>query len=202
MNFINNSEQSQVRRTFACDACDLEWTMWRFRSDQTIPECPSCALTNTRAAVGAPAVMTTKSQAMDIAYEAMESMGYTDMKDNQRAGDTAVVTPSEPNAQERHVMSQGAAEMLREWEGANKLREQPQVPGGFSEAQMARDFFKGADGRPMDQTNPIVAGGMVGAAVARQEGRDPMAILHTRKPPMNLQVVTSDTGVKGPMVVK
>jgi hypothetical protein len=199
MNFINKSEQSQVRRTFACDACDLEWTMWRFRGDETIPACPSCALDTTRRAVTAPPVLTTKSQAVDIAQEAMESMGYTNMADNQRVGDTAVIPESAPNAGEQHVMGQQAAEMLREWEGANKLSETPQVPGGMSQAQMARDFFKGADGNPM---NPVVAGGMMGAHVARQENRDPMAMLHHRKPPINLEVVTSDTGQRGPMVVK
>ena len=199
MKFINKSENSQVRRTFACDDCDLEWTMWRFRGDDTLPPCPSCALDTARQAVTSPPILTTKSQAVDIAQEAMESMGYTNMKDNQRVGDTAVVAPSAPTAQEQHVMSQQAAEMMREFESANQLSEVPQVPGGMSQAEMARDFFKGADGNPM---NPIVAGGIMGANVARREGRDPMALLHASKPPIDLQVVTSDTGVRGHMVVK
>lgn len=199
MKFINNSEQSQVRRTYACDACGLEWTMWRFRADANVPECPACALDQTRAAVTAPTVLTTKAQAVDIAQEAMEAMGYTDMKDNQRAGDVAAPSPQEPNAQERHVMSQQAAEMMREFESANKLSETPQVPGGMSQADMGRDFFKGADGNPM---NPLTAGGVVGAHVARREGRDPMALLHQTKPPINLEVVTSDGAPRGPMVVK
>lgn len=199
MKFINNSESSQVRRTFACDDCDLEWTMWRFRGDDSLPLCPACQLDQTRKAVTAPPILTTKSQAVDIAQEAMEAMGYTNMRDNQRVGDTAVIAPSAPTAQESHVMNQQAAEMMREWEGANQLSTTPQVPGGMSQAEMARDFFKGADGNPM---NPVVAGGMLGAQVARHENRDPMAMLHAKKPPINLQVVTSDTGVRGPMVVK
>lgn len=196
--FINKSQDTRVRRAFTCDSCELEWVMWRFRGDESVPECPACALDTVRKTVGAPATLTTKSQAMDIAYESMESMGYTNMKDNQRAGDTAVVPPSQPTAQERHVMGQQEAEMMREWE-ATKPSEVPQVPGGISQADMVRDFFKGADGNPM---NPLVAGGVVGAHQARREQRDPMAMLHQTKPPIKLEVVTSDNGQRGPMVVK
>lgn len=196
--FVNNSQQSQVRRTFACDQCSLEWTTWRTRGDESIPECPQCALA-ARAAIGAPPSLTTKSQAVDIAQGAMEAMGYTNMQDNQRVGDIAFKQPSEPNAGERHVMTQAQAEMMREYEGATKLSESPQVPGGFSPAQMARDFFKGADGNPM---NPLTAGAAVGAHVARGEGRDPMAMLHKTRPPINLDVVASDGAARGAMVVK
>jgi hypothetical protein len=200
--YINNSEQSLVRRTYACDECDIEWTQWVER-DAPIPECPQCEL-NARNAVGAPPVLTTKSQAMDITYKAMEDMGYTNMADNQRQGDTAVVPPSAPTAEEVHVMTKEALE-VQEAMGITRLSDAPQAgPGTMSQAEMGKNFWMGAGGKPMSSQDSaqMIAGAGAGAAIARKEGRDPIAMIHEQKRPIDIMVEASDTGRRGPMVIR
>ena len=194
MKFTLKSPNAQVRRTFACDDCNIEWTVWQERADPP-PECPSCALAEARAAVTAPAILTNRSVAMKIAEANMESMGYTDFNTNQREGDVAYKAPSPTTTQEAEALIQQSAEMAREL-AVPPLSEAPQVPGGMSPAEMGRSFWKSGGGQapiPDQAAAALVGMAQMNAGLTRREGYDPMALLHAKRPPLHLDVVAADT---------
>lgn len=205
MKYINNSEQSHVRRTYACDECGIEWVEWVTR-DAPVPECFKCTLA-ARNAIGAPPTLGTHSQAVDIAWETAQAMGMTDMNDNQRVGDIAFKPPSGPTAAEMDAMAQASAEMAREMD-VPRLSEVPQVgmngqpvQGGLTQAQMGAGFWGGGAGSPMSPqaAGALVQSAQVGASIARREGADPIAMLHQKRRPLRVDVVASDHK-RGPTV--
>lgn len=183
---------SQVRRTFACTSCGIEWTLWQER-EAVFPDCPMCAL-EARQAIAAPALLTDKARAVDFAQETMERMGYTDFNDNQRVGDIAVKAPSPVQTSEAGDMMQRAAELTR-------ALEVPALstvsPGGVpSQAEMANSFWGGGMPGVPAALAPQVGAAFQGAAMAnarltRAEGFDPMALLHQKKPPFKLDIVAA-----------
>lgn len=202
--YINKSENSQVRRTFACTDCDTEWTMWCER-DAPFPECAICTQA-AQPAVTSPALLTTKSQAVDIAQQTMEDMGYTDFNDNQRKGDIAFKPPSDPTTSEVEAMVRQSVEMSREMD-VPKLSEAPTVPGGLSQAQMGANFWSGGmqtgpSAVPAEVQQTLIPAAQMGANIARAEGKDPIAMLHAKRPPLKLIVEASDTKVRGNVNVR
>lgn len=190
--FIKRGEDTLTRRSFACDDCEIEWTVWLTR-DAPYPECPVCEA-RAQAAVTSPALLTNKSKAVDIAQSVMEDMGYTDFNDNQRKGDIAVKTPPPPSTAEREELFQRSAEVARELE-VPPLADNPTVPGGMSQADMARNFWQMSGAAPAPAApaqTALTTAAMAGARQARAEGYDPMALLHTKKPPFKLDVVADD----------
>ena len=190
--FIKRGEDTLTRRSFACDECEIEWTVWLER-DAPYPECPVCEA-KAQAAVTSPAVLTTKSKAIDIAQETMEAMGYTDFNDNQRVGDIAVKTPPPMTTVDKESLMQRSAEVARELE-VPPLADNPQVPGGLSQAAMAQNFWQmggTSPAVPAPASTALTTAAMAGARQARAEGSDPMALLHAKKPPFKLDVVADD----------
>lgn len=174
-----------------CDVCNIEWSLWLPRDDPP-PECAVCLL-RASPAVTSPAVLTAKSKAVDIAQETMEEMGYTNFKDNQRAGDIAVMAPSAPTAAETHTIMQRSAEMARELE-VPPLSTAPPAPGAISQEQMGAGFWQGSPSAPIPPQvqQQFTGAAIMGAHQARAEGADPIALLHSKRPPFKLNIMADD----------
>ena len=198
MKYTNNSEQSQVRLRFACDECGIEWIEYVDR-DGPVPECFKCAVL-ARKAIGAPALLGAKSQAIDIAWEAAQAMGMTDMNDNQRVGDVAFKPPPPPTAAELDQMQQQSAEIARQLE-VPALSSVPQIgangapiEGGLTQAQMGQAFWGAGSNQPVPQqaAAALIGSAQVGSKIARREGSDPIAMLHYERRPFRVEVVAAD----------
>lgn len=189
--FKRRGEDSQVRRTFACGDCGLQWVLWQDR-DEAPPDCPVCS-TQAAAAVQAPALLSNKSKALDIAEDTMRSMGLTDMNDNLRTGDVAYKAESGPTTSERDALGQQTAELVREMNiPLPKLSEAPQAPGGLSQKDMGSGFWGGGGGLGGEQMKTLTAAANVGAQQARAEGVDPINLLHKDRRGVPLDVIASD----------
>jgi len=174
-------EDSQVRRTFECDVCSTQFSMWVAR-DSAIPDCPICELA-ARAAITSPPINGTHSKAIDIAPEIAEKdWGMTNLRDNQRKGDTAIVPPSPIQSAERDAMMQQMAEAG--------------MPVNLTPEQQAMQKGFWGSGTPAPTGNPVIDqvltaatfAAPAGAALARSEGVDPVELLHRAPPKMKLLV--------------
>jgi len=193
--FKKRGEDSQVRRTYACGDCGLEWVIWQIRSEGP-PDCPVCAI-QAESAITSPALLSNKARAVDIAEDTMRSFGLTDMNDNQRQGDIAYKAESAPTASEVDQQGQQAAELVRALsaEVGPQLSEAPQVPGGLSQKEMGTRFWGGGTvpATPQGQAMDALAGmARANAAATRAEGADPIALLHKDRPGIALDVVAAD----------
>jgi len=176
--YSERSPSSQVRRTYKCDACVLEWTEYVDR-DAALPDCPKCEALAYRK-IGLPGVLTNKSRAVDFAQATAESMGLTDINDHQRAGDVAYKAPAPLHTGAREALMREMAEA-----GAPVLSPDQQV--------LADSFFSGATtAAPGSAEHAMQLMGQqarANAAVAAKEGVDPVALLHKDRSPMKLDVV-------------
>ena len=74
---------------YICDDCGTEIrNHLKMSRDEPDPECPGCAAL-ARKLPPLVAIGTNKGRAVDIAQAEVESMGFTNMKDNLREGDVA-----------------------------------------------------------------------------------------------------------------
>jgi DNA-directed RNA polymerase subunit RPC12/RpoP len=173
-----------IRRTYRCDTCEHEFTHDHANSDEPYPECPKCAET----VAWMPksfGVKTNKSRAMDMTQNMMESMGYTDFSDNQRAGDIAVKGPPPIQGAERDALN-------RELFAAGLPTMTPE------QTQLAGDFWQNAAGNTGHGASPYadacaaaVAQAPAAAAAARNDGVDPISLLNAPgRPGMKLDVVS------------
>lgn len=160
-----------VVRTYACD-CGHQWTEYHSSSDDAYPDCPICAASEPKWVPQPLRITGDKSRAIDYAQQvAEEDYGLSNMKDNTRAGEAAAMGPAAETTAERESRAQREAEAAREV-GARMTSASPEVQ------QAVKQFWGGAAGaNPAARIN-IQAAGAQGAALARSEGRDPMAMLH------------------------
>lgn len=93
-----------ISRTYLCDDCSGEFKRLHWERDEPIPECPFCASASTKSIPTGFAIKTNASRAGDFAYETMEAMGHTNMKDNLREGDTAYMAPAPIQTSEKEAM--------------------------------------------------------------------------------------------------
>lgn len=101
-----------IRRTYACDECEYEWTVTCNYEDAP-PDCPFCEHASRRE-FKPIAIGTTKGKAVDYAQKmAEETMGLTDIRDNQRIGDIAAVGPAPVQTAEAEKLTREAVEMAR-----------------------------------------------------------------------------------------
>ena len=180
--YIEKSPNSLVRRTYRCDTCRIEWVEWVERGS-VLPECAKCELEAVHK-LGIPGVLTNKSRAVDFAQATAESMGLTDIADNQRPGDIAF-KPDAPMAtaeRERLIRESIEAGMPAPLEPDKQV-----LADNFFAAQQAVNT--GNQAMDMIVQNSIAMSG-ANAAVARNEGVDPVAMLHHDKTPMKLDVVS------------
>lgn len=87
----------------SCDECGHAWAGW-YESKRSHVKCPKCTGANNFQPVSDPNEPkenwnvniggTNRSKGVDLAWNEMQKMGYTDMKDNLREGDIAI--PNNP----------------------------------------------------------------------------------------------------------
>lgn len=119
-----------------------------------------------------PAMSTNKSVALKHAERAMESMGLTNANDGGRPGDRAAPTPTPPGTAEIEAMTRQAVE-------AKAITQQEATQ--FAEG--ARTFWQGGKQAPPGAARPPklqqhINQAAPSAAVARQQGVDPIKLLH------------------------
>jgi len=135
-----------IRRTYACDACTLEWTVTHDSSDEPYPPCPVCTVK----AEWVPKplrIKTNKSRAVDIAQKTAEQMGLTNMKDNTRDGESVAMGPPTPSQANSDAVMHQTVDAMRQL--ANRS-------AGTVSPQMAE--FLGATGQSLtDPTAPLQA---------------------------------------------
>ncbi len=159
---------TRLQRRYQCLDCGHRWAR-TFNVDSPIddPACPRCNNTPapTPERVAAPAIATTKSKAIDLAWDIAQSdHQLTNMRDDTHEGETAFIAPpSAPaptptNIQRPGFMWGGASS------GAVTLPDPPQL---VSQSRGA-------------------------AMLARAEGRGPMELLHKARP--KLQAIPLNKG--------
>lgn len=157
--------------TYRCDECDTQFKGWR-ESDGPYPDCPTCAQPG-GFAPQAPNIIGIKAKAIDIAQRiAEENFGMTDMNDNQRAGDIAAKAPAPIQTAEADAITR---ELVAAGMGT------PEVAPHLQ--KYVKDFF-GASGNTGGFTvDPAatIQGAAPAAVAARQDGADPIALLHQAK---------------------
>lgn len=116
----------------SCDDCGHAWAGW-YESKRSHVKCPKCTGANNFQPVSDPSEPkenwslniggSAKSKGVDLAWNEMQKMGYTDMKDNLREGDTAI--PNNPVSKTMQQMGgfyQNGATYLKQAEAATATR--------------------------------------------------------------------------------
>lgn len=80
---------------YECGDCGARFEHLKMSRDEPDPECPGCAAL-ARKMPPLVSIGTNKGRAVDIAQAEVESMGFTNMKDNLREGDVAAPNLSPP----------------------------------------------------------------------------------------------------------
>lgn len=80
-----------IVRKYACSDCGTTFEKLHFDRSEAAPECPGCQALAARQVPAGFAIAGPASKAGDLCYDIMsKDMGFTDMKDRLREGDTAV----------------------------------------------------------------------------------------------------------------
>lgn len=135
-----------IRRTYACDACNLEWTVTHDHSDEPVPPCPVCEL-KSRWQPKPLRIKTNKSRAMDLAQKTAEQMGLSDMKSSTREGEAVAMGPREPTRSENEAVMSQTVQAMREL--ANKSAGEVSAP--------MKQFLDGSKETLFDPTAPLQA---------------------------------------------
>ena len=157
---------------YHCDVCDLTFQGFR-EIDGPLPDCPICVPDLTPFEAKAPAILTNRAKAIDIAQKvAEESFGLTDMKDNNRPGDVIVKSPSPIQTAEAEAITRELVEA-----GVGTAETAPELK------QYVESFFGASNPQSMAMQAQTVAQAAAPAAAAdaRRQGRDPLALLHGAK---------------------
>jgi len=157
---------------YHCDECDLTFSGFR-EVGGPMPDCPICVPDLTPFEAKAPALLTNKAKAIDIAQKAAEeSFGLTDMNDGNRPGDLIVKKPSPIQTSEAEAITREMVEA-----GLGTPETGPELK------QYVESFFGAANPQSMAMQAQTVAQAAAPAAAAdaRQQGRDPLALLHGAK---------------------
>jgi hypothetical protein len=158
--------------TYHCDECDLTFKSFR-ELDGPMPDCPICVPDNTPFEAKAPALLTNKAKAIDIAQKvAEESFGLTDMNDNNRPGDIVAKGPAPIQTAEAEAITR---EMIQAGMGTPEVGpELKQYVEGFFGAATPQSLAAQAQ-QAAQQAAPQAA------AETRAMGLDPIALLHKSK---------------------
>lgn len=91
-----------IVRTYRCADCsdrlgqEFRFDKLHFDKSESAPECPGCLAASVPAPTGFAIGGSLKGKAVDETFNEMQRMGFTDMKDSLREGDTAVPTLPQP----------------------------------------------------------------------------------------------------------
>jgi hypothetical protein len=158
--------------TYHCDECDLTFKSFR-EQDGPMPDCPVCVPDETPFEAKAPALLTNRAKAIDIAQKiAEENFGLTDMKDNNRPGDVIAKGPAPIQTSEAEAITR---EMIQAGMGTPEVgAELKQYVEGFFGAATPQSLAAQAQ-QAAQQAAPQAA------AETRAMGLDPIALLHKSK---------------------
>lgn len=170
------AQAAKVRRTWYCDACEHKWVVVTDADDPTIPSCPMC-LDEPVQHFEPFGVKTNASRAVEFAHKMAErDFGVTDLNDHLKKGDIAHKAPPPIQNAEAEAITQAildAGGVPDRQRVAEHLK--PLVKGFFG----ANGAAAGPQQGPIKQAiDNAVATAPVAAAMARQEGSDPVALLH------------------------
>lgn len=168
-----------IRRTYSCSDCNFKWTITCNYEDAT-PDCPVCEQLAQREFVPI-AIGTNKGKAVDFTQRMVEeTMGMTDLRDNQRPGDIAAVGPAPVQSAESEHLTRQAVEMAR-----SMGVDQPTLPPGLQ--QQADNFWGGT---PANMAQVDMSAARASSAAAAKDGVDALSILGNAKSQgMNYDVI-------------
>lgn len=177
-----------IRRTYRCSECAHEWNQVHTDAADPIPECPICDSEAGQKFVPV-GVKSNKSRAMDYTQAMMEDQGYSNFKDNQRAGDIAAMGPPPMHTGEREAISRQMVEA-----GFTPLSpDQQNLAGNFWNNAAAHTGH--ADPMIAGAVQQAVAAAPQAATEARRAGVDPVALLNAPgRPGIKLDVVSAVKG--------
>lgn len=204
MAWKDNTAHILIRRRYHCDVCDLIFDMRHESEDEPMPDCPKCIADGQAAASKIewvpplPAIGTNKGKAIDLAQEiAEQDYGMTNMRDNQRPGDTAFL-PDAP------MQTAEAEKQMREiLEASQALATQVPEPLGQPAPDGTRNwitdrhaqvdnFFQGNMGGGAEGTIGQGEAAKAASAAALADGIDPVGLLErgrqTGNMPLRLNV--------------
>lgn len=206
MPWKDNTAHVRYRRRYQCE-CGFIFDMRHESLDEPMPDCPRCVEMGQAAAAGVdwvpplPAIGTTKGKAIDLAQKiAEEDFGMTNMRDNQRPGDSAFlpdapIQTAEAEKQLREIMEASAAL-------ATQLPQpigQPAPDGTRSwitdPASQRDNFFQGNLGGAAEGTIGQAEAAKAASAAAAADGVDPVGLLERGRlsgnMPMRLNVISA-----------
>lgn len=172
---IRETERSaavKFRRTYRCDDCLLEWRVQVDTIDAPVDDCPVCAA-KAREEMPMPALGTNKGRAVDLAQKiAEEDFGLTNMRDNQREGDTAMIGPSAMQTAERETITRELMALAQQTKAEGQAMA-PEVEAAVENLANPGGFW---------QNQPMTTGEMITQAKPFQdqqkaEGIDPVRML-------------------------
>lgn len=139
MAWVDKSPHVRIRRTYACSDCNNQFKAFHDSPDEPAPNCPFCAqVSNVTYIAPHVAQLTNKSKAVDYAQRmAEEDYGLTNMRDNQREGDTAIMAPDPMQTAERETLVRDLIEA-----GATEAAAAMAVPEDLQKA--AKNVWQGA----------------------------------------------------------
>lgn len=185
------------RRAYKCDECSIEFIHTHLSKNEPLPDCPACAVIarrdeeRERADDQArfqrmidsgipPGVRTAKSHAVENTQRAMEDMGYTNFRDNTRAGESIVMEPSKPTAPEHEQLVREVKQYAEQTKNPNLINLKPE---DFSQ-QVASAW------KPAGQSMPAPA---AGAMEAKAMGAEPIAMIDQAR----LKPLVSNFSIQG-----
>lgn len=146
----------KVIRKCRCLSCGQRFS--RTMDDaQPLPDCPSCGTPEPpdQDRVSSPAIIGSKSKAMDQAYKiAEQDFGMTNMRDNLREGDSAYIQPSPQQVN----------------------------PGNITKPAMIWGGASPSMASPLPSRAEMLAGAKQASMMAKAEHRNPMEMLHKARP--------------------
>jgi len=172
-----------VIRSYVCNDCQTQFEVTCESGSDGDPDCPSCSKV-LQWVPGMFAISGVKSKALDLTQKIMEQeYGYSNFKDNTREGETVVMAPTPPTTSSNDALMQQVSEFAQS-------TAQPLNP---VQKEMAASFWGSGNQVPQIPVAQVLASAKANAALATQEGVNPMALLHRAgregKLPLKINVI-------------
>lgn len=200
MPWIDKAPNVLYRRRYHCDVCDHTFDMRHASLEEPMPDCPKCVELGKAAAGSAavgwipphPAIGTFKGKSIDLAQKiAEEDYGMTNMRDNQRPGDTAFLPDAPMQTAEAEKRLREIMEFTQHAETELPAPTGPLAPDGtrnwLTDPAAQRDnFFQGNMGGTAEETIGQGAAAKAASEAARADGVDPVGLLERGKASGNM----------------
>lgn len=118
-----------VVRTYLCDDCGTQFDKLHFDIADPAPECPGCQALAAKQIPAGFSINGNASKAGDIAQDILEKdYGMSDIRDRQREGDLAAITPPHLQAAVRNMWKPDGAIIAAAKAGAQAARAEGSNP--------------------------------------------------------------------------